>query len=219
MNDPVHPEITRLTFSRQADVKQPAPPLRKAGDFLRRLWDGPEPPKENAVPDAASLQAAGSETQAQETALSLPHSEVPAAPRGWSRLRKGTTVRGQLCTPESIEVEGAMEGPLKSGGGVLVSGRVEGNITCAGQFRIAPGGEVHGDVTCGSAELCGNLTGNLHVSGCATLLDRADVNGDLTTGSLRTAAGARIHGRLSVGTPAGTLPGKVRQSENPLPHP
>lgn len=90
----------------------------------------------------------------------------------------GTKVVGNIYTTEDFRIDGELEG----------------NIDCKGKVVMGPNGKVIGSISCGSADLMGQVDGNIEVHGILSLRSSFVLNGDVLTERLEIEPGALFNG-------------------------
>ena len=95
-----------------------------------------------------------------------------------------------------------VEGTLRSGGNVNISGTVHGNVEVEGRTMVMPGGVVDGEVVSASAEVAGTVRGQVVVRERLVLKASAVVEGDIRTGKLVVEDGATFNGQCVMGPAA-----------------
>ena len=97
-----------------------------------------------------------------------------------------------------IGAEAVVNGPIKLRGGIIVYGKVYGDIHTDGPVRITISGEVIGDVQASDAHVGGRIQGNVTVSNRIVLGRKSELKGDLIYQSLVIEDGAQFEGSCSV---------------------
>ena len=97
-----------------------------------------------------------------------------------------------------IGVEAVVNGPIKMRGGIIVYGKVYGDIHTEGPVRITISGEVIGDIQASDAHIGGSIQGNVTVSNRIVLGRKSELKGDLIYHSLVIEDGAQFEGSCSV---------------------
>ncbi len=112
-----------------------------------------------------------------------------------SKVKSTTTIETMIG--ESTEVTGSMV----FSGGLLIEGKVFGNISSAhkddGDMLILNvGGLIEGDVSVPNVVVNGTVNGDIHVTGRAELAQGAQITGNVYYSLLEMASGAKINGNL-----------------------
>ena len=94
--------------------------------------------------------------------------------------------------------EAVVNGPIKLRGGIIVYGKVYGDIHTDGPVRITISGEVIGDVQASDAHIGGSIKGNVTVSNRIVLGRKSELKGDLIYRNLIIEDGAQFEGSCSV---------------------
>ena len=97
-----------------------------------------------------------------------------------------------------IGAEAVVYGPIKLRGGIIVYGKVYGDIHTDGPVRITLSGEIIGDVQASDAHIGGRIQGNVTVSNRIVLGRKSELKGDLIYHSLVIEDGAQFEGSCSV---------------------
>lgn len=150
-----------------------------------------------------------------------PHEEeqppVVMVPKTTS-LGAETTIKGDIASKESVQIDGRVEGNIVCSKSVTVSGVVVGNINCesfalnggtvkgklecTGSARLAEGSTLEGDVKAQEFSLGGTLKGNAVITGLASLFSvKACMEGDLTAGKISISEGATMFGKVEMTRP------------------
>jgi len=113
------------------------------------------------------------------------------------------------------------KGELRFEKGASLLGSFEGQVVTKGDFVVAEGAKLQGEVQAGSIRLDGEVHGNLQASDKIHLSASAKLEGDLQTARLEVVDGAVFIGRCVVGpngTPgAGEPPGRTAKATTPRP--
>ena len=97
-----------------------------------------------------------------------------------------------------IGAEAVVNGPIKLRGGIIVYGKVYGDIHTEGPLRITISGEVIGDIHASDAHIGGRIQGNVTVSNRIVLGRKSELKGDLIYHSLVIEDGAQFEGSCAV---------------------
>ena len=97
-----------------------------------------------------------------------------------------------------IGAEAVVNGPIKLRGGIIVYGKVYGDIHTDGPVRITISGEIIGDVQASDAHIGGSIKGNVTVSNRIVLGRKSELKGDLIYRNLIIEDGAQFEGSCSV---------------------
>ena len=97
-----------------------------------------------------------------------------------------------------IGAEAVVNGPIKLRGGIIVYGKVYGDIHTDGPVRITISGEVIGDVQASDAHIGGRIKGNVTVSNRIVLGRKSELKGDLIYRNLIIEDGAQFEGSCTV---------------------
>ena len=97
-----------------------------------------------------------------------------------------------------IGAEAVVNGPIKLRGGIIVYGKIYGDIHTEGPVRITLSGEVIGDIQASDAHIGGRIQGNVTVSNRIVLGRKSELKGDLIYHSLVIEDGAQFEGSCTV---------------------
>ena len=97
-----------------------------------------------------------------------------------------------------IGAEAVVNGPIKLRGGIIVYGKIYGDIHTEGPVRITISGEVIGDIQASDAHIGGRIQGNVTVSNRIVLGRKSELKGDLIYHSLVIEDGAQFEGSCAV---------------------
>lgn len=96
-----------------------------------------------------------------------------------------------------------VRGQLNVDGGIVVDGKVEGNISATERITVGAHGQVRGNLTAPEVVVGGRVQGLITASGRAELMLGAHVDGDIRAARLTMADGAILTGKVGMETPAG----------------
>lgn len=86
------------------------------------------------------------------------------------------------------------EGSVRSGGGAVISGRIEGDLAAEGAVLLEATGSIGGSVTAAAAKIEGAIEGSLEVTGRAEVDSGGRVAGPVRAARVDVAAGALLDG-------------------------
>ncbi len=128
-------------------------------------------------------------------------------------ITSGMTIKGDLESTGSIEVDGTINGNVRCNGKLTVMGtingnstsseffadsaKVEGEVSTSGTVKIGVGSVVIGNITASSAVIAGAVKGNIDVQGPVVVDTSAVVMGDIKSRSVQINNGAVIQGFCS----------------------
>ncbi len=103
-----------------------------------------------------------------------------------------------------------IKGELHLSGSTRIDGRVEGNITSAGEpvtVVISESAQIHGDIMAHRVLVAGKVSGQIHARERVELQANCRVQGDIKYGSIAIEHGAQVMGLLlQLGDSAADLP-------------
>ena len=100
----------------------------------------------------------------------------------------------------SSDVE--IKGSVKFSDDLVVDGKIEGEISSAGNLTIGENARIKAEVKTGTIIVYGKVHGNLTATDRIELKASAEVVGDIKAKTLSIEAGAIFVGKSTVGTPA-----------------
>ena len=128
----------------------------------------------NREVNAPSPMAAAPETPANPYTASANTQNV---------IGKGTTISGDIDTPNDIRIDG----------------KLDGNLFCKARVILGPGAILEGNLNAVHAELAGEVNGKVEVKEMLTLKGSSTIHGDINTGKLIIEAGAKFNGNCKMG--------------------
>ena len=131
-----------------------------------------------------------------------------------SKISAGTTIRGEIQSPNDI----------------IVDGNFEGKIISQSRVLVGPKANIKGDVICNNCDFSGRIEGNFFVKDTLSLSGSCIVNGDLHIKRLQVELDAKFNGNCHMiseeefarltnsGKPA-TQPEPAKTSQQPAAEP
>ena len=110
-----------------------------------------------------------------------------------------------------IGPDAVLNGSIKLEQGLIVYGKVLGDIKTRGSIRIALGAMVEGNVTGASIVLGGKVVGHLKSEGAVTLKKTSELKGNISYRKLHIEDGAQFQGQcdLALDSPSPLTSNKV----------
>ena len=102
----------------------------------------------------------------------------------------------------SIDASTEVKGTLRCKETLRIDGRVKGEVICEKMVLIGEGGKVHASITADSVEISGEVKGDITASRKITLNRSASVTGNLSTPGIVIQEGAKLEGRILIGSDA-----------------
>ena len=121
--------------------------------------------------------------------------ETPAPPR------KPTLPGGAPAT--FLDASTNFSGKLKCTDSLRIDGRVEGEVHCDHKVVIGEPGVVNASIEADSVVIAGQVRGDINARSKITLDKTANVTGDLCTPGIVIQEGAKLEGRIMIGSDAG----------------
>ncbi len=97
-----------------------------------------------------------------------------------------------------IGADAEIKGHLTLEGGLIVYGKVKGDVTTKGPVRIARSAEVIGNITASDIQIGGIAQGNITVSDRIVLGNQSMVKGDMIYRRLYIEEGAKFSGKCDL---------------------
>ena len=91
-----------------------------------------------------------------------------------------------------------INGPIKLKQGIIVYGRVNGDIITEGPVRISGGALVDGDIIGEDIKIGGTVVGNINSNGQVVLGSRCILKGDIVYRKLLIEDGAQFEGKCDI---------------------
>lgn len=170
--------------------------------------------------EEVSMNAVGVNKDLEETAgkfevvhdLEAPASQ-PEATDETAVITAGTSIKGNINSNGSIDLQGEIEGNLQCNGKLVVTGTVKGNsssaeffadsakiegeVVSSGTVKIGLGSVVIGNIKATSAVIAGAIKGDIDVKGPVVVDTSAVVMGNIKSRSVQINNGAVIEGFCS----------------------
>jgi len=97
-----------------------------------------------------------------------------------------------------IGVDANLEGNIKLEGGLIIYGKITGNISTKGPVRIAKTAQVTGNIIANDIQIGGIVNGNISVNDRIVLGDKSKVQGDMIYRRLFIEEGAKFSGKCDL---------------------
>ena len=91
-----------------------------------------------------------------------------------------------------------INGPIKLKQGIIIYGKVYGDINTRGSIRIAKDGIVNGNIKCSNIVLGGTIIGDIQSKGSVTLKRTSKLKGDISYRKLHIEDGAKFEGQCDL---------------------
>ncbi len=103
----------------------------------------------------------------------------------------------QFDSPDRLNVivEGSkVIGDMITESNLRIDGEVQGNVSSASKVVIGKNGSIFGNLTCGDADIEGDVIGVIKVDSLTVLRATAKIDGEITTSKLQVEEGAQFSG-------------------------
>ena len=97
-----------------------------------------------------------------------------------------------------VGADATLEVNINLDGGLIVYGKIKGDVKTKGPVRIAKTAEIVGSVTASDIQIGGNVKGNITVADRIVLGNQSTVNGDMVYRRLYIEEGAKFSGRCDL---------------------
>ena len=97
-----------------------------------------------------------------------------------------------------VGADAILEGNINLDGGLIVYGKIKGDVKTKGPVRIAKTAEIVGNVTASDIQIGGIVKGNITVADRIVLGNQSTVNGDMIYRRLYIEEGAKFSGRCDL---------------------
>jgi len=91
-----------------------------------------------------------------------------------------------------------IDGPVELNNGIIVYGKIKGNIKTKGPVRLAKSAIVKGDIIGGDIRIGGQVDGNISSNGQVSLLKTCILKGDIIYRKLIIEDGAKFEGKCDM---------------------
>ena len=91
-----------------------------------------------------------------------------------------------------------VNGPITLEQGIIIYGKVYGDISTNGSIRIAKDGIVNGNIKCSNIVLGGTIVGDIQSEGSVTLKSTSKLKGDISYRKLHIEDGAKFEGQCDL---------------------
>lgn len=93
-----------------------------------------------------------------------------------------------------------VEGEFRSEGDVVIEGDIKGSISAQGTLTIGSDAHIEADISAEEANISGTIHGNITIKKEAVFHASADIRGDVNSECIVIESGARIDGKIHVGS-------------------
>ena len=97
-----------------------------------------------------------------------------------------------------IGLDVVIDGSVKLENGIIVYGKIKGNVNTYGPIRLAKNALVQGNIEGGDIRVAGTVDGNITSNGQVSLLKTCIVKGDITYRKLLIEDGAKFEGKCDI---------------------
>jgi cytoskeletal protein CcmA (bactofilin family) len=105
-----------------------------------------------------------------------------------------------IAPSTSIDSTSDLKGTLRCKETIRIDGRVKGEVECDKTVLIGEGGKVHASIVADIVQISGEVKGNITARSKITLERTASVIGDLSTPGIVIEEGAKLQGRIVIGS-------------------
>ena len=129
--------------------------------------------------------------RANETAVEAPKPVLPSTP-----------VARTVSPSTSIDASTELEGKLRCKQTLRIDGRIKGEVECEKTVLVGEGARIFASITADEVQIAGVIEGDITARRKITLQRTAVVIGDLTTPGIVIEEGAKLKGRIVIGSDA-----------------
>jgi cytoskeletal protein CcmA (bactofilin family) len=168
------------------------------------VWKKNErPPSPAPTPELPTFGAPRPERPASAAPPPLAFARRPAEPGSGPNAE--ATERSEGIEPLVLGLSVSLQGDLHGEVDVVVSGTVQGRISCPGhEIRVSPEGRVRADLAARVIRVEGEVTGQLRATEQVVVHAGGAVQGDITAPRVAIEDGARFEGKIEMREPEGT---------------
>ena len=198
--------VNKVDVSEEKEIKKPDFIKAKSAELSKGLKEIKEVKEVRIINEVSNGKEKTSEKKTMTTYNNTTSSDM-------TYITEGTTIKGNIETSGSIEIDGIIEGDVKAAGELIVKGSVTGNVEglivsiMSGNIRgnvkayngisITEDAYLIGDIEAGEADIAGAVKGKIDVNGPVVLECKAKVLGDIDCKSVEINGGAVIEGKCS----------------------
>ena len=209
--EPVEPAVN------DAPAAEEAPALDESF-FEEPAVEPPAPveaPAEPPVKNPAAVEPAPEASDKDDFFGSFQHN-APVKRANCTYFAEGTSMEGTLRSDSDVEICGDFKGEIASDGKVTIHANTTSSIAAAelvlldctlvgdamvsGDVSVNEHSSVSGNIRATNIICSGVIKGNLNVQGNITLTENAQVLGDIKTGTLAMSRGAKVSGKIDMGS-------------------
>ncbi len=117
-------------------------------------------------------------------------------------VRPAALVMRTVAPSTSVDASSELEGRLSCKETLRIDGRIKGEVSCQKMVLIGQGARVYANITADEVQILGLVEGNIAARRKITLERSAVVTGDLTTPGIVIEEGAKLRGRIVIGSDA-----------------
>ncbi len=107
-----------------------------------------------------------------------------------------------IAPSTSIDSTSDLRGTLRCKETIRIDGRVKGEVECDKTVLIGEGGKVHANIVADTVQISGEVRGDITARSKITLVRTASVIGNLSTPGIVIEEGAKLEGRIVIGSDA-----------------
>lgn len=126
--------------------------------------------------------------------------ENATEPRTPELVRPAAPVKRTVAPSTSVDASSELEGRLSCKETLRIDGRIKGEVSCAKMVLVGEGARVYASIAADEVQIMGVVEGNIAARRKITLERTAVVTGDLTTPGIVIEEGAKLRGRIMIGS-------------------
>ena len=136
--------------------------------------------------------------------------EVETASETRRSLRAEAPAPRTVSPPTSVDASTELDGKLRCKETLRIDGRIKGQVECEKSVLVGEGARVHASIEADEVQIAGMVKGDITARRKITLQRSAVVTGNLSTPGIVIEEGAKLEGRIVIGSDA--EPVKARES-------
>jgi cytoskeletal protein CcmA (bactofilin family) len=120
-----------------------------------------------------------------------------------ARMRPAEAPAPRTVSPStSVDASSVLEGKLRCKQTLRIDGTIKGEVDCEKTVLVGEGAKVHASIAADEVQIAGLVEGNITARRMITLSRTAVVTGDLSTPGIVIEEGAKLKGRIVIGSDA-----------------
>lgn len=126
--------------------------------------------------------------------------DTEAAVQPPTPLRSDAPAPRTVSPSTSVDASTTLEGKLRCKETLRIDGSIKGEVECEKAVLVGEGARVHASIAADEVQVAGGVKGDITARRKITLQKTAVVTGDLTTPGIVIEEGAKVKGRIVIGS-------------------